>query len=256
VTEDGPTGPRSDGFLATVRELAGGIKAQQLLFGLALAVLLVGLLVPGLDPLGRLVVGLTALAALLLLGVVSLRAARSTFESSAGLAQPQLSDTSDAPVPELIITNDGDFLGGDEVASDLVVDLVDVPVADRAVRVRAKPLEDASFRRGDPEQFVRLRRCVRSYELSLGRLLRGSVHFSLKWKESELVGAVLELRSIELPAQYDREWWYVWSADNPRQVLRVGFDETNVHSVRARSYRECSKSGGGIKDVPPDEPIC
>ena len=254
MTEDGPAGPRSEGFLSTVRHLADRITAQPLLFGLALAVvvtLLVSLLVWGLDPFGVLVVGLTALLVLLLLGVVSLRAVRSTPEPLPSPAPPP----SGAPVPELVIADDGHFVGGDDIVGERLVDLLDVPAADRAVRVRARLLKDASFRRRHPDQFRQLRRCVRSYELSLGRLLRGSVHYYWKWTVPDLAGSVLELRSIELPAQYGREWWFVWPADNPGQVLPVGLDEANVRSIRTGVYRWGNGGFSGIPGMPPDEPI-
>lgn len=147
--------------------------------------------------------------------------------------------------------------GDDEVVNDLVVDLLDVPAADRSVRIRALPLEDESYRRRDPDQFVRLRGCVRSYQLSVSRLLRGSVHYYWKWEVSDLAKAVLELRSIELPVQSDRQWWFVWPAADPGQVIPVGLDDVNVRSVRTGFHRRKLVDGAdvGIEGMPPDEPI-
>lgn len=107
MTEDGSEGPRPGGFLATIRQLSSGITSEPLLFALALAVvvvLLVGLLAPGLDPLGRLVI---ALASLLVISVVSLRAAQSPSETPADPDQAP-----GAQVPELVIAVEGHFVGG------------------------------------------------------------------------------------------------------------------------------------------------
>ena len=103
------------------------------------------------------------------------------------------------------------MVGGDEEASkDFVFEALAVPSADRRAQVRALALEDDEVRRQRVSDPALLRKRVESYELALTRLIRGSVYFSWKWQESQLAEAVLELGSIEFPAQDGRQRWFVW----------------------------------------------
>jgi hypothetical protein len=74
---------------------------------------------------------------------------------------------------EAVIDDDGRFVGGDKVATDLILQLLDMPAAQRSVQVRALALEDPEYKRAEPDQFFRLREGVRSYELAINRMMRG-----------------------------------------------------------------------------------
>lgn len=166
-------------------------------------------------------------------------------------------DQQSPPMPELVISNDGDFVGGDEVATDVVLELLLVPAAQRAVTVRAEPLDDVDYRRRLPDQFARLRTAVRSYEDSVNRLMRGRIYYYYKWEVTELIAAVLELRAIALPAQFERESWYVWPAGSLSPVVRVRLAAFDVESVQTGYYGE--DFGHFIEDdergLPQEEPI-
>jgi hypothetical protein len=160
------------------------------------------------------------------------------------------------PTPEVTIGGDGHFLGGDETATTLVIEMLDVPATKRSVRVKATPLQDESYRLNNPHNYVLLRDRVHAYELSLGRLLRGRVTYCWKWQVEDLVEAVLELRCIELPAQHDRQWWYTWDPKEPNRAITVGFDAKSVESMQTHYYGPMTNR---VPDtdmgLPADEPV-
>ena len=84
------------------------------------------------------------------------------------------------------------------------------------------------------------------------------MHYYSQWRVADLAEAVLELRRIALPAQDGRERWYVWPPEDPRQLVEVGLDPTNVDSVRvAYDYDREERSDidpVGIEGAP-DEPL-
>jgi hypothetical protein len=158
---------------------------------------------------------------------------------------------------ELAISDDGSFVGGDDSATEVVLDLLAHPAAARTVRIRAVPLEDPDYKRKHPDQYADLRSSVATYERTVNRLLRGRVHYYWKWQVSELVDAVLELRAITLPAQYNRQTWYVWPAEDAGSVVTVRLDEQSAGSVLTGHYKDEPDAGReqGIGGVPSDEPI-
>lgn len=170
-------------------------------------------------------------------------------------SQPLITPSS--PTVELVIGDDGTFVGGDGVVADVVLDLLDMPAAMRSVTVGAVPLEDVAYKRERPDQYARLRDNVQAYERALNRLIRGRVHYYWKWQVSDLVAAFLELRAITLPAQQDREPWYVWPADSPASAVTVWLDQPSVESIQTGNYQTQQRNGavGDADGIPPDEPI-
>jgi hypothetical protein len=137
------------------------------------------------------------------------------------MASGQSSVTEQAPTSVRVeIASDGHFVGGDrERAADIVLELLGRPKELRRVEVQASPLDDQNNGPADPDTYAKLRDGVRVYESALNLLFHGGVYYRWQWKHSELVEAVLELRRIALPAQYDREWWYVWPMSEPAELL-------------------------------------
>jgi hypothetical protein len=172
--------------------------------------------------------------------------------------QPPAADSTEVTAV-LTIDDDGSFVGGDEEqATDLVVALLDVPKGRRRVQVNARALADDGYRRRRPDAYVRLRDGVRSYERALNLLFEGGVYYYQQWQESsDLAQAVLELRRIALPAQYDREQWYVWPAVEAEAVLTVRLTEEDAASIRSGRYRTVRTAGGekGIPGIPDEEPV-
>ena len=164
-----------------------------------------------------------------------------------------------SPEPVLLtIGDDGHFVGGDRAqAVDAVIQLLDRPVSERAVEIRAVPLDDAEYRSGSPDQYLRLRGMVGAFERSLAKLFRGRVTYCVKWTAEELAEALLELRSIHLPARLDREEWYVWPNDDPSGALEVLLDPPKVTSIQTAYYATEAESDRGLRPsgVPDDEPV-
>lgn len=137
----------------------------------------------------------------------------------------------------LVIGDDGHFVGGDGgAATDAVLDVLRQPVDERVVHVEAQPLQDRSFARQQPDAYERLRQGTAALERRANLLLGGRVHYYWKWQVEDLVGAILELRAIALPAQYAREAWYVWAPGHAGQAVTLWLDEASADSLRTGFY--------------------
>ena len=157
----------------------------------------------------------------------------------------------------LVIGVDGRFVGNDrEAATDTVFALLDQPVTRRSVAVHALPLDDAEYRVNFPDAYARLRAGVSAYQDALGLLFNGRVRYSVKWTMEQLVEAVLELRAICLPAQYDRQEWYSWPTGHPSDVVPVRLDERWVDWFRTGAFRWTDDEyHEPIDGIPPDAPL-
>jgi hypothetical protein len=157
--------------------------------------------------------------------------------------------------PELVIREDGRFVGGDrEAATAAVLTVLEQPVGERSVAVHALPLDDADFRTSFPDAYARLRRGVDALGTALRLLVRGRATYSVTWTVEQLVDAVLELRAICLPAQGDREDWYAWPVDRPTEVHTVRLDPRWVRWFATGAFR-WTPDNEPVDGAPPDAPL-
>jgi hypothetical protein len=119
----------------------------------------------------------------------------------------------------LKIDRDGHFMGGDHQATDAVVAVLNEPTGKRRIRIHATVLDDEEYRRARPGLYISLRRHVALYEQAVNVLVNGGVHYQEKWTVEDLAQAVLELRSLALPARRDGERWFSWPSSDPADLL-------------------------------------
>ncbi|KAK5703268.1 hypothetical protein LTR97_004217 [Elasticomyces elasticus] len=157
---------------------------------------------------------------------------------------------------EIIIQNNGEFVGGDKNAvTELLLGLLDLPVEQRHVRIRAIPLDNPDYRLNNLGDYRRLRSAVKSYELALNHFIRGGVQYYWKWEENHLIEAVVELRSLALRGIKEYESWYVWPQGVPGRAVEVQFTREDVDSVSSGYYRLDETTGKNVQDTPQDEPL-
>ncbi len=108
-----------------------------------------------------------------------------------------------------------------------------------------------------PDAYAELQDRVRLYEGALNLLLgEGVVYYSQRTHE-RLREAVLELRSIVMGGQHDRERWNVWPVSEPTQVSVVLLASDEAKLIRVGTYEVTTSDGRveRVKGVPRDEPI-
>ncbi|KAF2272039.1 uncharacterized protein EI97DRAFT_237428 [Westerdykella ornata] len=156
---------------------------------------------------------------------------------------------------EVVIADDGTFVGGDEkTAGDLVVDLLERPIEQRYVRVRSSitPQEERDYQLRAPDSYMRLREDLRLYTVALQFLLREGIHYYRAFQVTDLDKAVIELRFLALPGLGEYERWYVWPVEAPNRVLNVRFPATTGDFVRSGYY---GKTTPRVRGMPQGRPI-